>query len=178
MKQSASTTKSSEKNSAQTPAWFVDSLRDYLGVNFYLDVCANKYTSKCEYYYSLEERSQNSLQMPWRGINFCNPPFDDITSWIEKAMAEAKLGNSTAMIFPDTPETSYSRLAFDNADTVIRMPFRLKFLRPDGKPFLDKKGKKQGPQFPCVVAWFTPLGLKVPTRTVYHDFRIGFEVKS
>ena len=175
MKQSISTTKASEKNSAQTPRWFFDSLQDYLGVQFRMDVCANKATAKCEDYYSLDEHNENGLVELWYDFSFCNPPFDNIISWINKTIAEVSDGSSVAMIFPDTPETGYSRLAFEHADTIIKMPFRLKFLRPDGAPFLDSKGKQQGPQFPCVVAWFTPLGLKVPTRTVYHDFRVGYK---
>lgn len=177
MKNNQSTTKASEKNSAQTPAWFFDSLQDYLGVEFNLDVCANKETAKVWRYFSLDEDGNNGLTSAWREFNFCNPPFNDISSWIDKAISEAETDASIAMIFPDTPETGYSRLAFDHADTFIKMPFRLRFLRPDGTEFLDKHGKKQGPQFPCVVAWFTPLGLKVPTRTVYHDFRIGYKDK-
>lgn len=177
MKNNQSTTKASEKNSAQTPQWFFDSLQEHLGVQFDLDVCANKATAKVSSYFSLDEGGNNGLINSWHNTNFCNPPFDDVASWINKAVVEAGYWKSTAMLFPDTPETGYSRLAFDHADTIIKMPFRLRFLRPDGTEFLDKHGKKQGPQFPCVVAWFTPLGLKVPTRTVYHDFRIGYKDK-
>lgn len=175
MKNNQSTTKASEKNSAQTPWWFMESLQNYLGSSFDLDVCANKNTAKCHAYFSLEEDGDNGLINSWHDINFCNPPFDNLSSWINKSVEEAGYHKSTAMLFPDTPETVYSRLAFDHADTIIKMPFRLKFLRPDGTPFLDGKGKPQGPQFACQVAWFTPLGLKVPTRTVYHDFRIGYK---
>lgn len=175
MKNNQSTTKASEKNSAQTPRWFFNSLAQYLGESLELDTCANEATSKSIMHYSLDEKNQNGLELDWSFSNFCNPPFDNIGQWINKAVNESQKGNSTAMLFPDTPETAYSRLAFEYADTIIKMPFRLKFLRPDGTPFLDSKGKPQGPQFPCVVAWFTPLGLKVPTRTVYHDFRIGYK---
>jgi len=175
MKNIQSTTKANEKNSAQTPQWFFDSLENYLGAIFDLDVCANEATAKCDWHYSLDENGENALELDWAMENFCNPPFDNVSAWIEKAIAVSKGGRSTAMIYPDTPETGYSRLAFEHADTIIRMPFRLRFLRPDGTEFMDSKGKKQGPQFAIVVAWFTPLGLSVPTRTVYHDFRIGYE---
>jgi phage N-6-adenine-methyltransferase len=171
MKQTISTTKESEKDCAQTPPWLYESIQEFLGVLFVLDVCANGATAKTGYYYSLEERGEDSLKLPWSDTNFCNPPFSDIIPWIEKAKQEALLGNSTAMIFPDNTETRYSRLAYDYADTVVHMPFRVNFLKPDGVPFLDKKGNKQGPQFPCVLVWFTPLGLKTTTRTMYFDFR-------
>ena len=51
----------------------------------------------------------------------------------------------------------------------------LNFLRPDGSEFLDKNGKKQGPKFPVCVYIFTPQGLRMPIRDIYHDFRIGFK---
>jgi hypothetical protein len=178
MKQSTSTTKASEKNSAQTPWWFVKSLESLIGQRFTFDACADEKTAKCDSYYSLDERGEDSLSLPWGAVNFCNPPFDNVQPFIEKAIEESYRGNSTAMLFPDTPETGHTRLAFAVADTVIRMPFRLKFLRPDGTQFLDKNGKKTSPQFSCQVVWITPLGLKLETRTIYHDFRIGFEVKS
>ncbi|WP_333609472.1 DNA N-6-adenine-methyltransferase [Arsukibacterium sp.] len=161
-----------EKDLAQTPVWFYESLQSYLRQRFTLDVCAQPGTAKCVNYFALEDGA-NGLELPWCHVNFCNPPFSDITPWIEKAVHEAKQGNITAMIFPDTTETEYGRLAWDYADTLIRMPFRLKFLRPDGTKFLDAKGKEQGPKFPCVVAWFTPMGLVSQTRVNYYDFRIG-----
>lgn len=174
MKNTTSTTPAKEKDCAQTPKWFVQSLESLLGVRFNLDVCANKATAKVDNYFSLDEKGHNGLELPWDSINWCNPPFSDIAPWLNKARAEAEKGNFTAVIFPDNTETGYSREAFEGADTIIRMPFRLCFLRPDGTPFLDRKGKKQGPQFPCCVAWYTPLGVKAPTRTIYHDFRLGF----
>lgn len=174
MKQTKSTTKASEKDCAQTPPWFIKSLESLLGETFKLDVCANKATAKGECYYSLDEDGMDGLELPWSKVNWCNPPFSDIKPWLRRASFEAMKGHSTAVIFPDNTETEYSRFAFEGADTIIRMPFRLCFLRPDGTPFLDKHGKKQGPQFPCCVAWYTPIGVKSPTRTIYHDFREGF----
>lgn len=175
MKNSKSTTPAKEKDCAQTPTWFIDSLESLLGVRFVLDVCANKATAKVDNHFSLDEKGHNGLELPWDSVNWCNPPFSNITPWLDKARIEARKGNSTAVIFPDNTETVYSRVAFSDADTIIRMPFRLCFLKPDGTNFLDKHGKKQSPQFPCCVAWYTPIGLKSPARTIYHDFREYFE---
>lgn len=172
------TTKESEKDLAQTPWWFIESLKDYAGIHdFDLDVCANKNTSKCNVYYSLEE-DENSLVLPWGDINFCNPPFTNISEFLYKARYEAySIYSSTYMILPNNPETKYIREAKQMSDTIIEMPFRMKFLRPNGEKFLDKKGKESNPKFSCIVAVITPLGLKVPTRHVYHDFRVGFYKK-
>lgn len=171
----SSSTPKNEKDFAQTPMWFVESLLDFIGKkNFVLDVCANKATSKGLNYFSLEENGQDSLILDWAPNDFCNPPFSNIMPFIEKAAYEAAKGNQTCMIMPNNPETAYVRKAKELADTIIEMPFRLKFLRPDGGMFLDKKGKESGPLFSCLVAIFTPIGLKCPTRNIYHDFRIGF----
>jgi len=175
MNDNKSNTPANEKDLAQTPLWFIVSLQDYLRQGFTLDVCALPTTAKVFKYYSLEE-VRNGLKLPWDRLNFLNPPFSDILPWLNKAVIEAKLGNSTLAIFPDTTETKYSRYAAHFADTLIRMPFRLKFLRPDGTPFTDDKGRIQSPKFPVVAALFTPIGLRAPTRQIYHDFRIGFEL--
>ena len=68
------TTPKQEKDLAQTPVWFVESLLDFIGKqNFTLDVCANKATSKGIHYFSLDEDGMDSLSLAWSGNNFCNP---------------------------------------------------------------------------------------------------------
>ena len=82
------------------------------------------------------------------------------------------------MIIPNNPEVAYRRKLKEVSDTFIEMPFRLKFLRPDGTPFISEKTKKeQGPKFSCAVGIITPMGLKVPSRVIEHDFRPGFYKK-
>ena len=174
MKNQSNTSKE-EKDLAQTPEWFISSVLNLLGLpSFDLDVCALKATAKANYWYSLAERGDNSLILPWHTWNWCNPPFSSIAPWVEKAKDEAELGKNTAMIMPNNPEVEYIRKAKTYADTIIEMPFRLKFLRPDGRKFLDKKGKEQSPQFSCLVAVFTPLGLRREVAHMYYDFREGF----
>lgn len=165
------TTPDDEKDLAQTPKWFIRALEQHLGLMFVRDVCALQATKKCTNYYSLTERGENALELSWSPTNFCNPPFSDIVPWAQKAAVESQKGCITAMLIPDKPEVKYVRFCREFADTLIHMPFRLKFLRPDGSDFLDKKGRKQGPKFPVVVALFTPWGLRMPCRDVYFDFR-------
>ena len=169
-----STTPESEQDCAQTPWWFIASLEDFTCLEVELDVCCSAKTAKADKFYS-GSYGKNGLKEGWKKINYCNPPYSDITPWINKARDEAIMGSITLMLIPDKPEVGYSRLARQHADTVIHMPFRLNFLRPDGSEFLDKAGKKQGPKFPVCVYIFTPQGLKMPIRDVYHDFRVGFK---
>ncbi len=131
MKNYNSETPESQKDCAQTAEWFIKSLESLIGSEFDLDVCCLPETKKAYNYYSLADGS-DGLKEPWMPVNFCNPPFSDIVPWLCKAKLEATLGNSTAILLPDNTETKYIRKATEYADTVIRMPFRLKFKRPDG----------------------------------------------
>lgn len=169
-----STTLESEKDLAQTPRWFVNSLEAYTRIKFTLDVCAYEATAKCECYLSLYENNENGLELDWEDFNFCNPPYSDITPWIDKALNESMRGKTTAILIPDKAEVGFTRQAREVSDTVIHMPFRLKFIRPDGTPFLGKNGKESGPKFAVCVYLVTPWGLDMPVRDVYHDFRTGF----
>ena len=169
------TTPESEQDCAQTPWWFIRSLENFTNSVIELDVCASPETAKANLYCSLEN-DDDGLEDEWCAVNYCNPPYSDIKPWVEKAYNESINGKATLMLIPDKPEVGYTKLARNYADTVIHMPFRLNFLRPDGTEFLDKKGKKQGPKFPVCVYIFTPHGSNMPIRDVYHDFRVGFKI--
>jgi len=169
------TTPESEQDCAQTPWWFIESLEDYTNLKIQLDVCCATNTAKAKNFLALE-LDLDGLETSWQKVNYCNPPYSDITPWIEKAHEESVLlSNTTLMLIPDKPEVGYTRLARQYADTVIHMPFRLGFLRPDGSEFLDKNGKKQGSKFPVCIYIFTPQGFAMPIRDIYHDFRIGYK---
>lgn len=170
-----STTPAPEKDLAQTPWWFIESLEDLMGGRFTLDACALEQTKKARHYYNLEE-GRDGLKEDWSELTWCNPPFSDILPWLQKAFQEARLGNTSCVIMPDNPETKYCQYAWNHADTIIRMPFRLQFLRPNGDKFTDANGKVQSPQFACQVAVFTALGSYAPTRCIYYDFRKGRDV--
>ena len=172
---SESNTPVSEKDYAQTPRWFINSLESLMGKRFQLDVCAERKTAKCVRYYNLDYNREDALELPWLDFNWCNPPFTNIESFIDKCVIEAQSGNTSCVIMPNTPETAYVRKIKQVADTIIEMPFRLKFLRPDGSAFISDSGKENSPKFSCLVGLVTPIGLIAPTRFMYHDFRIGFK---
>lgn len=165
------TTPEAERDLAQTPQWFVDAVEQHLKIKFDLDVCCITQTAKVKTYYSLIDHGIDALIVPWGKTNFCNPPYSKIDPWVDKAADEAMRGNTSLLLIPDKPEVRYTRRCREFADTMIHMPHRLNFLRPDGSEFLDSEGKKQGPKFPVVLVLFTPHGLHMPTRDVYFDFR-------
>ena len=172
MKNTISKTPKTEKDLAQTPPWLIDKLKRIIGITeFDLDVCSLEKTKKASICFSIEERGEDALALDWKKWNWCNPPFSNIMPFCEKAKLEAEKGRSTAMIMPNSPEVGYVKYSKANCDTFFEMPFRLKFLRPDGTPFLDGNGKEQTPQFSCAIAIYTPLGLHRPSIQTYYDFR-------
>lgn len=171
MNPSKTFTPEEQKDLAQTPPLVVSKFEDVVGFKFELDVCANRATAKCLNYYSLDERGQDSLTLPWANKNWCNPPYSDITPWVNKCVYEAAQGNITALLIPNKPEVGYCRLTEQFADTVFKIPFRLNFIRPNGEPFLDKDGRKTSPKFPVYIALFTKWGLTGDTRYVEFDPR-------
>ena len=166
-----STTPEAERDLAQTPQWFVDAIEQYFGITFELDTCCLVATAKCEAFYSLVDHGADALILPWGRINWCNPPYSNIMPWVKKAADEATRGNVSFLLIPDKPEVGYTRRSRKYGDTMIHMPHRLNFLKPDGTEFLDSENKKQGPKFPVALAMFTPWGLNMPVRDVYIDFR-------
>lgn len=172
MKGHKSNTPENEKDCAQTPGYIVSGMESILGRPFELDVFALPQTAKVANYYSLEN-GDDGLKLPWCNLNFCNPPFSDIMPWIEKAVSEAKdFGRTTAMIMPNNPEVAYCRASKKHADTIIEMPYRVQYYRPNGEPFLDSKGRKSTPQFSSMIAVFTPLGIIAGSaRHICVDFR-------
>lgn len=160
-----------EKDLAQTPPEFVRALERHLTFKFELDVCALSQTAKAERYYSLLERGEDALTLPWARFNWCNPPYSDITPWVHKAVIEATKGNTTCMLIPNKPEVGYVRLCKKLADTIYELPYRLNFIRPNGEPFLTPEGKKSSPKFPVMVVFFTPWGLQLQTRYKELDLR-------
>jgi hypothetical protein len=182
-----STVPKSEKDFAQTPPWFIKSLEHYLQRKIDMDVCCIESTAKADVYYSPEDGVDCLNEMwvaDWKEFveyefaypfAYCNPPFSNIMPFIDKIIEQVGIGADVAMMLPNNPETAYVRKAKEHATLIIEMPFRLQFLKPNGEPFRDDKGKTQSPKFSCLIAYFTKEGLCNKTEHTYHDFRVGFK---
>ena len=108
MNMNNTTTPESEQDCAQTPWWFIKSLESFTNLEIDLDVCAAPNTAKAEGYCSQIE-NEDGLLDSWELFNYCNPPYSDITPWIEKAAKESKTSSTTLMLIPDKPEVGYTR---------------------------------------------------------------------
>lgn len=113
-----------------TPQWLFEYAKDRFG-NFDLDVCAAHESFKCKPYYTEED---NSLVQPWRALNWCNPPYSNITPWVEKAALETNLGNSTVMLLPADFSTRWFKLVWDMSYEILIINKRIQFVGAKGSP--------------------------------------------
>lgn len=63
---------------------FIASLEERFG-HFTLDVAAAPHNAKAPMFYTRED---DGLEQPWYGRVWCNPPYSDCGSWVEKAWHE------------------------------------------------------------------------------------------
>lgn len=74
--------------------------------HFTLDPCATDQNHKCIKYYTKEE---NGLLQNWGGHTvFCNPPYSNISQWVEKSFRESRKDNTTVvLLIPSRTDTRY-----------------------------------------------------------------------
>lgn len=136
-------------NSHGTPRYFYDWLN--LRFNFTIDVCASAFNHKHWNYYSLD-RGEDSLQLPWTGSAFCNPPYGNrIPVFMKKGVAEAKEGNNVVFLVPAKSDTKWWHKFAWRATEIIEIEGRLQF-----------EGNKWPAPFPSCVIIFEPGKLDLP----------------
>lgn len=125
----ATTTPADERDSWRTPPWLFRFLETRFG-QFDVDLAADQHNALVSVWISREE---NALGLPWAPLvhGFCNPPYSDITPWVEKAIAEAANGFSTTMVLPTHRNQRWAALS-RWATERIEFEGRINFLRPDG----------------------------------------------
>ena len=93
--------------------------------NFTLDPCALPENAKCKKFYTPE---QNGLNQDWSGeIVFCNPPYSEVSKWVEKAYREAKRGAKTVMLIPSRTDTKWFHEFIYQKHEIRFVKGRLKF---------------------------------------------------
>lgn len=130
------TTPASERDEWRTPPavfeWFHERLR------FAWDLASTSENTLCQG--GGITRHDDALALSWASVlspmrGWCNPPYSDIDPWLEKAVAEARRGFTSAFLIPSpNGEERYHRYVFGAASEVHFIGGRLAFLRPDGTP--------------------------------------------
>ncbi len=109
-----------DKQSWRTPPLLFQELeaRYARGGRFDLDAAADPVNALCENYYTAED---NSLNKPWEGSVFCNPPYKNIEPWIIKARTEVDIGNAgvVVLLLPARTGQRWFRMAKQDGDVKL-----------------------------------------------------------
>ena len=95
---------SSNSDEWATPQNIFDSLDAEF--NFNLDPCATTENHKCTNYFTID---MDGLKQKWAGYRvFCNPPYSNISAWVEKAFRETRNDNTlVVLLIPARTDTKY-----------------------------------------------------------------------
>lgn len=115
---------SSKSDEWETPQQIFDILDAEF--NFNLDPCATEKNHKCDTFYTAET---NGLLQKWGGCRvFCNPPYSNISEWVEKAFRETRNDNTlVVMLIPSRTDTRYFHDYINHRAEVRFIKGRLKF---------------------------------------------------
>ena len=119
---------SSKSNEWATPLDFYKELDNEF--HFNLDPCSDDTNYKCEKHFTLAD---DGLSQNWGGYRvFCNPPYSDISKWVEKAFREGHKDNTiVVMLIPARTDTRHFHDYILHRSEVRFVKGRLKF--GDGK---------------------------------------------
>lgn len=94
--------------------------------SFNLDPCATEENHKCEKYYTIET---DGLLQKWEGCRvFCNPPYSNISAWVEKAFRETRNDNTlVVLLIPSRTDTRYFHDFIYQRSEIRFIKGRLKF---------------------------------------------------
>jgi phage N-6-adenine-methyltransferase len=126
--------------------------------HFTLDVAASAHNTKCERYFSIAD---DGLAQSWRGERvWCNPPYSDIPSWLEKAWHEVDGAELIVMLLPAnrTEQAWWQELVEPYRDN--GGPLRVEFIR-NRQRFIahdaERIGPNERPPFGvCLLIWEAP----------------------
>lgn len=110
----------------QTPKELITTLKKEF--KFTLDVAASIDNKICGCW--IDEK-QNALITKWSSVNWCNPPYSNITPWVSKSIEEHELGNTTVMLVPADTSVKWFKLAYDSCNEVRFISGRISFINAD-----------------------------------------------
>ena len=121
-----SNTPSSIKDLWQTPIQIFSALnREF---NFTYDVAASEHNALCDDY--LDEHD-DALVSAWGQVNWCNPPYSDISPWVSKAAEEQDNGNTTVMLVPSDTSVAWFKNAYASCNEIRFISGRISFINAE-----------------------------------------------
>ena len=130
-----SNTPEAERDTWRTPKYVFDYAKSLVGDVDY-DTACDRSNALAEPVFHFFD-SDDALSVKWLGVCWCNPPYSNITPWIEKAIASDAI---TVMLIPSPNGESYYGELIKNSHE-IAIQGRISFIGADGKP---KNGNTRG----------------------------------
>ena len=110
----------------QTPKELYESLdKEFL---FWCDVAASDENHLSDSYYTEKD---NALKADWLLVNWCNPPYSDITPWVRKAIEQHEKGLTTVMLVPADTSVKWFKLAYESCNEVRFISGRISFINAE-----------------------------------------------
>ncbi len=98
--------------------------------DFACDVAADEGNALCRAFLDEEE---NALNCRWLSCNWCNPPYSDITPWVNKAIEQHNLGFTTVMLVPADTSVKWFKLAYESCNEVRFISGRISFINAENQ---------------------------------------------
>ena len=112
----------------QTPKEIFNKLFDEFGFN--CDVAASDQNHFCNDWLT-EDDDALKFGQSWGGVNWCNPPYSNITPWVEAAILKHKQGMTTVMLVPADTSVKWFKLAYESCNEVRFISGRISFINAD-----------------------------------------------
>ena len=132
-------TKESIRDLWQTPKWLFDYYNKRF--NFTCDFAASLDNALCEHYFSEPDEngeggalgcSPQDGCLDGSGAVWCNPPYSNITPWVQKCYKMAEVtGKVFVMLIPADTSAKWFKLAFENCSECHLISGRLSFVNAD-----------------------------------------------
>ena len=157
---------SSKNDEWATPQFIYDWLNDIH--SFTLDPCASDDNHKCDKYFTIET---DGLKQSWKDeVVFINPPYSDISKWVEKSFDECVTNNAKCvLLIPSRTDTKYwHRFIMPAAHSICFLQGRLKF-----------GNSKNSAPFPSCIVYFEPkrAGEKYFSSSISDTVTYGVNIK-
>ena len=109
----------------QTPARLFEKLNDEF--NFTCDIASSDQNHFCDDWLT-EDDDALSYNICWGGVNWCNPPYSNISPWVDAAILKHKQGLTTVMLVPSDTSVKWFKKAFDTCTEARFISGRISFI--------------------------------------------------
>ena len=150
---SASKTPKGEGDKRQTPKEVIARIQTLINMPLVHDVAAEPHTAKCASYWTIDDDAlSKSWVEPMLNVAsltkalWMNPPYSNITPWVQKAVDAARNGVIVVGCLPDDRSVSwYQQYVEDKAQIIYVPDRRISFEDGEGVP---QRGNPKGTVFP------------------------------